>query len=187
MLLRHSALVALSALGTEWVAQHTESFLGLMMDPDEDVSFVALCALTKLPHDELAPHARRFRACLRHPSCAARCGALRALSGIGAAAVAESIKSVCARLSKDVDVPVRREAAVALAVLPPSNVPTRVITALHDRLNDPQEDPRVRTCVVETLAKLRQSAQHTGVGVFPGLSRCTDGLGGLSLGGGGDD
>eukprot|EP00316_Scyphosphaera_apsteinii_P005484 CAMPEP_0119342812 /NCGR_PEP_ID=MMETSP1333-20130426/105472_1 /TAXON_ID=418940 /ORGANISM="Scyphosphaera apsteinii, Strain RCC1455" /LENGTH=267 /DNA_ID=CAMNT_0007355103 /DNA_START=35 /DNA_END=838 /DNA_ORIENTATION=- len=175
VMVRHSAVVALSALGTQWVSEHITPFLGLMEDPDEDISFIALCALTKLPCEELVQHAARFRACLKHPSPAARCGALQALSGIGPAAVAKHSKPIIAKLG-DPDPQVRRSAAVALAVLPRADVPARATTALRKRLESDDEDPRVRTSVLETLAKHEQSAQDIRVDVTPGLQQLNLGV-----------
>lgn len=186
VLVRHTVIIALSALGSGFVAEHIGAFVALMRDQDEDVSFGALCALTKLPHEQLEPYARQFRACLKHPSAAARSGALQALGSIGKEAVARLSKPICARL-RDPDAQVRSSAAVVLAVIPAAEVPASVTSALRQVLDRGDEDPRVRSSVLETLAKHEQSAQVMHVNVLPGLGRCNDGLGGLSLGDGGHD
>jgi len=149
-----------------------------MEEPDEDVSFIALCALTKLPSDKLVHHAARFRACLKHSSPVARCGALHALSSLGPAVVAKHIKSILAKL-EDPEPQVRRSAASALAALPPGDLLTRATTALRRRLANDEEDPLVRTCVLETLAKHEQSAHQMRVDVTPSLQRLTLGTEGL--------
>jgi HEAT repeat protein len=178
-LVRHSALIALSALGDEWVAAHAlPAFLARMKDADDDVSFTALCALSKLPIEVLAPHGRSFRACLKHASPAARCGALHILGRIGA--VSSSLKSVSARLQDD-EPQVRHAAAAALATLAPAQVPAHVTAALRARLQEPEEAAHVRSRVLETMSAHEQSAQTMGLDVCPGLNSCNDGLGGMRL------